>query len=227
MKVIDRLFDRLQDIFPYKWEAQFSGDKHKQHVKMEWASGLAGLDKFQIGFGIEQVKKHCTEFLVSIPEFRAACFGKYVMPTVDDAYIAAVRADFSNPVVKLVYNEIGSWNFSNWSERDVRKKFDHIYGEYLRNPESAFLKLEEKKENEIKSPRLIDNDGQATTALHDKDKLNLPLKDLENSAKENIGLSQKCSIVDCEVVTRLKFGEKFYCGHHIVGAVNMIKKLST
>ena len=83
---------------------------------------------------IEKAIKYCKmtfEWPPSIAEFISICEKESGMPSCDDVYQMALRHEFNHPMVKLVFESIGSWNFRNDSEKELRKKVETSYKENL------------------------------------------------------------------------------------------------
>lgn len=63
----------------------------------------------------------------SICEFLEICEQKSGMPTVEEVIQLAIRREFSHPLVKSIFDKIGSWAFQHDAEKDLRKKVRDLY----------------------------------------------------------------------------------------------------
>lgn len=101
--LIERLWERMSDVFGTRWTSQFGDDAHGG-AGQTWAKCLAGLAPQQIAAGFEAMFASATTWPPSATEFRAMCAGVPSLQSVraDLASAGAQRAPFT----RLVWSKI-------------------------------------------------------------------------------------------------------------------------
>ena len=125
-KWIDLLFIRFQGIWANKWASQFPNEKLLKIAKHEWGTALYGFGADHIKVAIESCKKN-SEWPPSIAEFVSICESQAGIPDCDKAFELAIRREFVHPVIEKAFNQIGSWDFSRQSEKNLRPRFNEAY----------------------------------------------------------------------------------------------------
>lgn len=91
-----------------------------------WAQSLAGIEVNVIKKALDFCRMNL-EWPPSIAEFINICEEIVGIPSMDEVIRLCVARDFSHPLVKMVFDLIGSWSFSNDRERDLRQKVEVTY----------------------------------------------------------------------------------------------------
>jgi hypothetical protein len=116
----------------------FYGHKFTQHhtpeiIEMwysDWARALAGIEIEHIKTAVE----HCMLNLnwpPTISEFIDICDKAAGMPTPEEAMQLAIRRDFTKPIVKEIFDKIGSWDMQHDSEAVLTKKFKEHHADAI------------------------------------------------------------------------------------------------
>lgn len=92
----------------------------------DWADGLAGIEINAIKEAIDYCKLNLC-WAPSLAEFIGICDKLSGMPNALECMIMAVNGDFSNSIVRNLYDRIGSWNIRNNSEYELLRKFESNY----------------------------------------------------------------------------------------------------
>lgn len=123
------MFVRFKIIWGEKWTRNFD-DETLQITLHEWHDALNGISYDAIEKAIVSCKM-IFEWPPSIAEFILICEKQMGVPSVAEVYNFALRREFNHPLVKMVFDKIGDWNFRNDSEKDLRKKVEVHYHDCL------------------------------------------------------------------------------------------------
>lgn len=142
----EALYVRLCAIYGDKFFKPYHTDEFKKIWHEEWVSGLNGIDVMLIKGALEYCKANI-DWPPSIGEFRRICEKSSGMPTMAETMAAAVRREFSHPIVAMAFDKVGSWAMKNDKEAELRVKFQAAYDEALNqfrvNPEAGWKQLED------------------------------------------------------------------------------------
>lgn len=151
-----RLHLRFSMIWGDKHDCRFTEDSYIQIWIDDWADGLSGIDPEIIKQGIDFCKINL-EWPPSIAEFRKICERSLNIPTPRECLALAVRGDFTYPIVKSIYDKVGSWDMKNGKETDLLKRFEACHKEYI--ADSRMKKLEN---DECNKPKLVHDSTQGS-----------------------------------------------------------------
>lgn len=180
LELTKALHMRFMSIFGEKFLKLFTNDGFVQIWWEEWSLGMAGIDPQHIKAALDHCRLNL-EWPPSIAEFRRICEQSNGLPSVDDAFNLALRRDFTHPLVKAVFDQVGSWSMTRDKEDDLKRKFKSAYEKVLqgeRHPQKAIsvdeppkVALDEPKapiQNEtlkVKRQRLLDMSEQEAGKL--------------------------------------------------------------
>ncbi len=164
-QLIDALFERLTVLFPVGSPAAAQVGA----VKSEWLKVLAlhnVLHKNAVQAGLMRARMDAQrKYWPSPLQFATWCKGsaeEHNVPHGDDAFREAVRNyrhrtthSWSHMLVYAAVQQLGSWAFSQSSERDLRAQFDHVYTQLVRR----FMAGESIS---IELPKALPKPGQST-----------------------------------------------------------------
>ena len=126
--VMDRLNERMTEVFGHRWTSQFPRD-----ALDTWAKGLADMDLHQIKRGVEACVAGALAWPPTLPEFRELCLTVPGLPTSDEAWteaehIAAKRkpaSECSHPAIWHAYRECG--DLGHMEAEKAERKFRRYY----------------------------------------------------------------------------------------------------
>jgi hypothetical protein len=125
---------------------------------------LIELSKFSIEQVRAAVNKTLSEFTTYPPtlgQLVELCMKESGVPCAQEVIRLMVARDFSHPLVKMVYDKIGSWTLTNGKSEEIERKVKEHYTEarssFHVEPQKAWLQLESfnAKPKELPAPSKI------------------------------------------------------------------------
>ena len=96
----------------------------------EWMEALAGIDKELVVQAFNECKAQ-SEWPPSMAEIIKKCDQKLGLPNIHDAIQLAISQKFDHPIVKELYDRLGSWSLKNDTEKAILSKAKLYYPEIL------------------------------------------------------------------------------------------------
>jgi hypothetical protein len=146
----EALYLRFCAIYGDKFIKQYHSSEFKKIWYEEWFTGLVKIDVGMIKDCLEYCKTNL-EWPPSIAEFRKICETLGGMPSFDEAFKNALRNEFVHPVVRIAYDNVGSWAMKNDKQDALLAKFKSCYVEainlFRENPNKSWELLELANQN--------------------------------------------------------------------------------
>jgi len=143
------LYSRFSAIFGDKFVKSIHDDGFKCIWCEEWCNGLLNIDVSLIKKALD----YCRTNLIwppSIAEFRMLCEQSSGIPTLEQSFRAAIRQEFTHPIISAAYEEVGSWSMQRDKELELKIKFGNAYANSLNSfrtdPASMLAHLKDLKE---------------------------------------------------------------------------------
>ena len=163
LDIVKLLYLRFSSFYGDKFTHNYPTDELVKLWWEDWHQGLAGIDvKY-----FKDALNHCMmnlEWPPSLAEFRGLCEKAAGLPSLNEAYQAAIRENFYHPLIKQIYDQIGSWDMRHDSEKELKKKFKEFYtdelAKYRLSVQQEALKLEQQHKE-------IANDSQGSEDSRD------------------------------------------------------------
>jgi hypothetical protein len=114
-------------IWGHKWSSSIPDDYIEATI-CEWKEGLKDIPPDAIKGALNYCRINL-EWPPSIAEFRKHCKKSLGIPDIDQIIQGIIRRDFSHPIMEEIYKRVGSWSFSNDSEKILKKKVKSAYDE--------------------------------------------------------------------------------------------------
>lgn len=148
------LYLRFCAIYGDKFYKDYHDADFKAVWYAEWVTGLAGIDVCLIKDALEKCKL-TLEWPPSILEFRSICEHKNGFPDMDAAFNAAIRREFTHPVILLAFQLAGSdWPFKNDKDQVLREKFKSVWQKAIDAYRTDPAKAERQLETRLSQPAL-------------------------------------------------------------------------
>ena len=145
--LIRKLFVKFSSVYGHLWSSRHKADDEWLDCIDTWLDGLKGFEFDILRKAVSQVflihKKHPP----TLGELIDLCLKISGVPSEDEIIKRISARQFDHPMVKLVYDRIGSWAWSNGSAEEIRRKtrtaYDECLVEFRANPNALWNKLSE------------------------------------------------------------------------------------
>lgn len=153
IEVIERMFKKFSSRYGTSWSARHSSESEWSYTKKDW---LSALQKFPLAILYDAVKDYFSQSQIYPPtlmQLEHLCWMKSGMPSVGDVISKISSHQFDHPMVRKIYNSIGSWNVGHFKkdelEKAVKEKYGSLSSQYMSNPKCF-------DDEEIKDVKQID-----------------------------------------------------------------------
>lgn len=147
------LYLRFSSIWGHKFTSNHTDVNFVSMWMSDWAESLSNVSEEVIKSAIDNCK-NTLEWPPSIAEFLKLCDRTLGIPSPQEAMQLAIRMDFSHPMVKAIFDRVGSWDMSHDKETVLLKKFEKIHAEELTKLRGSSLKLVSNTQNILGSDNL-------------------------------------------------------------------------
>jgi hypothetical protein len=161
MELIARLFARYKGRYGGLWTCRASNDQEWQWAMEDWLEELSKFSLEQVRAAVNKSLSEFTKAPPSLPELVQLCMTEAGVPDSHDVIRMMVARDFSHPIVKMVYDKIGSWTLNNGKSEEIERKVKEHYtaarSEFHVEPQKSWAELEvyNSKPKELPSPSKI------------------------------------------------------------------------
>jgi hypothetical protein len=154
-RVIKKIFAKFANKYGNSWTSRLGPNGDWKACEDDWFEELS---KFSIDIVRKAFKEALllyTNFPPTQPQLIDLCLKASGVPDVNVVIRMMIAKDFSHPVVKLVYDKIGSWKLANGTEKEITTKASNAYQEaiavFKSNPKAQWEFLHEYKGNQQKA----------------------------------------------------------------------------
>ncbi len=131
--VISKLFNKYLSVYGNGW-----GNRHKTDA--EWKESVQTWLDMLKDFDIQILRKAFASSLLLYKDFPPTlgqlvdlCLKETGVPNEDQIIKCMINRDFNHPMVKMIYDKIGSWALSNGKADEIKAKTKSSYSECLNN----------------------------------------------------------------------------------------------
>lgn len=144
--LVARMFGRFRGRYGNLWTSRATCDEDWEFIIEDWFDELSKFTIDQVRAAVNKTLSIYKEYPPTLGQLVDLCMKESGVPSVQEVIRLMVARDFSHPLVKMVYEKIGSWTLSNGKEDDLQRKAKEHYTEALANfhvePKKAWAKLE-------------------------------------------------------------------------------------
>lgn len=161
LALIARLFARFRGRYGNLWTSRATCDDDWEFIMDDW---LQELSKFTLEQVRAAVNKTLSEFVTYPPtlgQLVELCMKESGVPEAHEVIRLMVARDFSHPLVKMIYDKVGSWTLTNGKSEEIERKVKEHYqstrAEFYVEPKKAWEQLESfnAKPKELPEPPKI------------------------------------------------------------------------
>lgn len=148
--IIIKLFAKFRSRYGQLWTSRARADEDWEFIIEDWFDELCSFDLNTISQAVREALIQYKEYPPTLGQLVDLCLKATGVPSEDQVISLMVKREFNHPVVKLVYDKIGSWQLNNGKTEEIRAKVKSVYGECLNafreNPEEKWAQLSAIKE---------------------------------------------------------------------------------
>ena len=159
--LIARLFAGFRGRYGNLWTSRATCDEDWEYIMVDWLEQLSKFSIEQVRAAVNKTLTEFKEFPPTLGQLVDLCMKESGVPSQQEVIRLMVARDFSHPLVKMVYDKIGSWTLTNGKSEEIERKVKEHYSESRSNfyiePEKSWAQLESfnAKPKELPAPSKI------------------------------------------------------------------------
>ncbi|QHJ76061.1 MAG: hypothetical protein [Bacteriophage sp.] len=143
---IVKLFSRFASKYGTLWTGRLGANPDWDACIDDWFNDLRQYDYKTLVLAAKSALTIFTDFPPTFGQFEDLCKKHSGFLQRDEAIKMMIARDFSHPIVKMMYDKIGSWTLTNGKETEIQAKAKEYYqeaeSEFCLFPEKAWAQLE-------------------------------------------------------------------------------------
>lgn len=165
--LIARLFGRFRGRYGNLWTSRASHDDDWEYIMDDWLEELSKFSLDQVRAAVNKTLTEFKEYPPTLGQLVDLCMKESGVPSQQEVIRLMVARDFSHPLVKMVYDKIGSWTLTNGKTEDIERKVKEHYtpaiAEFHVEPQKAWAQLEtfNAKPKELPAPSKIPSTSES------------------------------------------------------------------
>jgi Replication protein P len=152
---IERLFAKLSVHYGTLWTGRLRKDDDWIYCHKEWLNELKDFTTEMLSKSVKEALHVHKDYPPTLGQLVDLCLKASGVPAEDAVIRLLERKEFDHPVVKLIYDKVGSWALKNDKSETIRHKVRAAYGECLnafrKNPDHCWQQLNNHKEQMLLS----------------------------------------------------------------------------
>lgn len=159
--LIARLFARFRGRYGNLWTSRATCDEDWEFIMEDWLIELSKFSIEQVRAAVNKTLSEFTTYPPTLGQLVELCMKESGVPTQQEVIRLMVARDFSHPLVKMVYDKVGSWTLTNGKSDEIDRKVKEHYTEarssFYVEPQKAWAQLESfnAKPKELPPPSKI------------------------------------------------------------------------
>lgn len=165
--LIARLFARFRGRYGNLWTSRAACDEDWEFIMEDWLIELSKFSIEQVRAAVNKTLTEFKEFPPTLGQLVDLCMKESGVPSQQEVIRLMVARDFSHPLVKMVYDKIGSWALTNGKSEEIERKVKEHYSEarssFYVEPQKAWAALESfnAKPKELPPPSKIPSTSES------------------------------------------------------------------
>lgn len=166
-ELIHRLFSKFANKYGKLWTTRLGEGGDWAGCVDDWLEELSKFSMEQVRAAVNKALAIYRDFPPTQGQLIDLCLAESGVPDMQKLINLMVARDFSHPLVKMVYDKIGSWTLSNGKEAEIQAKAKEAYSECLADftldPQSCWQKLTDynARPKELPAPTKIPSAGES------------------------------------------------------------------
>ncbi len=164
---IVRLFARFANKYGTLWTTRLGANPDWEMCIDDWYEDLKHFEYKTLVIAAKSTLAKYNDFPPTFGQFEDLCKKHSGFLQRDDAIRMMINRDFSHPIVKMMYERIGSWALTNGKETEIQTKAKEAYQDaetrFTLFPDSCWSELEEynAKPKELLAPSKIPSTSES------------------------------------------------------------------
>lgn len=143
--LIAKLFAKFANKYGKLWTGRLGDNGDWDYCLDDWHQELQGFTLEQLRAAVNKALSIYKEFPPTQGQLIELCVKESGVPDVREVIRMMVNREFNHPLVKMVYEKIGSWTLANGKEAEIQNKvkqaYDGCMAEFVFNPQVCWEKL--------------------------------------------------------------------------------------
>lgn len=157
-EIISKLFIKFSSRYGHTWSSRHKTDQEWLISINDWLNELKDFDLLVLKKAVKQACLIYLEFPPTLGQLVNLCLKATGMPFEDEIISLLIKREFNHPLVKMIYDRIGSWTLTNGKTEEIRFKIKAVYADCLtsfrESPEEAWKSLSSLKQAKLAQPEL-------------------------------------------------------------------------
>ncbi len=143
--LVKHLFAKFANKYGKLWTSRLGDSGDWNSCLDDWHDELKVFNLAQLKMAVKKALAIYRDYPPTQGQLIELCMAEAGVPQVHDVIRLMVNRDFSHPLVKMVYDQIGSWTLTNGKEAEIKSKAQSAYNlsvaEFQCDPHSCWEKL--------------------------------------------------------------------------------------
>lgn len=132
-EAVKRLFSKFAGRYGSLWTGRIKSDEDWVYCHQDWLEELSCFHYEIFRKAVNDALAIHKDFPPTLGQLVDLCLKADGIPSQDEIINLMVRREFNHPLVKMIYEKIGSWTLSNGKADEISKKTRQYYDECLNN----------------------------------------------------------------------------------------------
>lgn len=143
------------------WTSRANSDEEWEFIMEDWLEELSKFTIEQVRAAVNKTLAEFTTFPPTLGQLVELCMKESGVPEPHEVIRLMVAREFSHPLVKMIYDKVGSWTLTNGKSEEIERKVKEYYtaarSEFYIEPKLAWQQLESfnAKPKELSAPSKI------------------------------------------------------------------------
>lgn len=166
MAFIARLFVQYKGRYGGLWTCRGSSDEEWSWIMEDWLAELGRFSAEQVRAATEKSIALFIKAPPTLPQLVDLCLEESGVPAVQDIIRQMIKREFNHPMVKMIYEKIGSWDLANGKSEEIERRVKEHYSACKANfhayPEKSWDELNNYNSKSKALPPPTENESAKT-----------------------------------------------------------------
>lgn len=125
--LIQKLFAKFSNRYGASWTSRLGADGDWKSCEDDWLEELQRFSFDNLRAAVKKALAVFPDFPPNLGQLVDLCMKESGIPGVPEVIRLMVNRDFSHPLVKMVYDKLGSWTLTNGKEYEITAKTKEVY----------------------------------------------------------------------------------------------------